>query len=80
MIIMLERGSLYSTEWFLTCSDANLDSFRIVAANVEDAQEAAINLVGDRMLWLMKGWMRELKIEIEDVKRELSNPNPSARW
>lgn len=49
--------------WILGCSAARIEDqeFDAKPHDVDDALRVALNLVGDRLEWLMRVWQRELE-------------------
>lgn len=47
--------------WFVTCEEARLDRVALIDPESEQACNEAIGMVADRLGWLARGWLRDLK-------------------
>ncbi len=69
-------------EWNLNCAAARIEdqAFKAKPHDVDDALRVAINLVSDRMSWLMKQWRREIvvmqkAIGVEQTDEQATRPS-----
>jgi hypothetical protein len=57
------RGSIKGG-WYVTCEEARLTQVQLMEPDGEQACNEAIGMVADRIGWLARGWIKDLK----DVK------------
>lgn len=74
--LMIFLTNVGSGRWSVVCQSAAIDTF-ISAETVDEAERAALAVVSDRMLWLMRGWVRDLKITTKQLEDVLNDSNPS---
>lgn len=60
-------------EWRLNCIDARVHDYLVDEDSIEQAERTAINVVSDRLVWLMRGWVRELKIDLREITSSFSD-------
>jgi len=67
-------------EWNLNCGAARIEdqAFEAKPHDVDDALRVAINLVSDRLSWLMKQWKREIVVMNKALGVEESNAQATA--
>jgi len=47
--------------WHVTCKEARLAQVQLMDQDAQQACNEAIGMVGDRLGWLARGWIKDLK-------------------
>jgi hypothetical protein len=65
--------------WILGCSAARIEDreFEAKPHDVDNALRVAVNLVSDRLVWLMQQWERELLVMKKAVETDMKVDQPT---
>lgn len=75
LMVSVYKLSTPNSAWYVTCEEARLTQVQLMDPDGEQACNEAIGMVADRIGWLARGWIKDLKgiksLILEDLGKDV---------